>query len=116
MSEDYDFMLESINDSKGKEKYNSDTDKDTLDEQKERFKEDTEHRGKLVNWVMYVTNFWLMFVGTIILLDGSILHFNVSDGVIVALLGTSTANVLGLPYIVLKGLFREWKYKPKKNK
>ena len=104
MNEEYSFIPESIGESSIR--FNVDTDKDTIENQiKKRYEEDTEHRGKLVKWVVSVSNLWLIFVGSVVLLDAGPFHFNVSDGVIIALLGTATANVLGLPYVVLKGLF-----------
>lgn len=46
---------------------------------------------------------WLAAVLCIQTLNGGYLHLN--DAVLVTLLATTTANVLGLAFIVLKGLF-----------
>ena len=94
-----------------------DRDKSSIEEQEAiRFNEDTKHRGKLVGWVMDVSHLWLFFVAFSISLDASPLNFNISDSVIIALLGTATVNVLGLPYVVLKGLFPGKKLRRKTNK
>ena len=79
-------------------------------QEKERYKQDTEHRDYLVHWVVYTNSAWLIAVMVVLIAHGSyddetIKFFHLSDGVIIALLGTTTANVLGLAYIVLKGLF-----------
>jgi hypothetical protein len=47
---------------------------------------------------------WLVFVGCIVLRE-EIQHGRLSDAVLIALLGTATANVLGLLVIVLKSIF-----------
>ena len=47
---------------------------------------------------------WLVFVGYIVWRE-EVQHGRLSDGVLIALLGTATANVLGLLVIVLKSIF-----------
>lgn len=74
------------------------------EQEKERYEQDTKHRSVLAYWVIWVTSSWLLCVIVILVLDGcSVL--DISDVVLNVLLATTTANVLGLPYIVLKGLF-----------
>lgn len=68
----------------------------------DRFKSDTNWRCRLSWWVIIVDSAWL----TAVLL---ILTFNkwigLSDIVLITMLGTTTLNVLGLAFIILKGLF-----------
>jgi hypothetical protein len=61
-------------------------------------------RRWLVPSLFSVTIAWLIFVGCIVLRE-EIQHSHLSDAVLIALLGTATANVLGLLVIVLKSIF-----------
>ncbi|MDR1938643.1 MAG: hypothetical protein LBQ73_09150 [Tannerellaceae bacterium] len=70
----------------------------------ERYKQDTDERKLLSHWVMCVVSIWLFLV-LLILSMNNLLHLNLSDTVVCMLLGTTTINILGLAYIVLKGLF-----------
>jgi hypothetical protein len=63
-----------------------------------------EFRQWLVPSLFALTVVWLVFVGCIILRE-EIVHGRLSDAVLIALLGTATANVLGLLIIVLKSIF-----------
>jgi hypothetical protein len=69
--------------------------------QNERYKSDTEDRKWLAQWTASAVTGWLIFVA-IILTN----NYGLSDTVLVALLGTTTLNVLGLSYIVLRGHFK----------
>ncbi|MDR1918826.1 MAG: hypothetical protein LBQ65_04170 [Tannerellaceae bacterium] len=69
-----------------------------------RYRQDTKERKTLSKWVRRVVSLWLVFAAFILLFN-HILCFNLSDTVICMLLGTTTINILGLAYIVLKGLF-----------
>ena len=81
-------------------------DYDSLEEQKrERYKQDTIQRKELARWVQWLVSIWLGLIMVIIFFTGfNITNFDVT--VIVTILATTTANVLGLSYIVLKGLFK----------
>jgi hypothetical protein len=63
-----------------------------------------EFRRWLVPSLFAVTVVWLVFVGCIVLHE-ELQHGRLSDPVLIALLGTATANVLGLLIIVLKSIF-----------
>jgi hypothetical protein len=63
-----------------------------------------EFRQWLVPSLFAVTVVWLVFVGCIVLHE-ELQHGKLSDAVLIALLGTATANVLGLLIIVLKSIF-----------
>lgn len=70
-----------------------------------RFENDTEYRNKLSNWVQNVTNYYLLAVFVIILFS-QFRFIYLSDTILITLLGSTTATVLGLPLIVLKGMFK----------
>lgn len=71
----------------------------------DRFQSDSKSRGWLTYWVAIVVSLWLLVV--IALLIGIMYYFKqpLSDNVLIALLTTTTLNILGLPLIILKGLF-----------
>lgn len=84
-----------------------DIDTNNLEQQKrDRYRQDTKHRGLLTNWVIWTVSLWLLAVIVLVYLCADYTwFFSLSDEVMVALLVTTTANVLGLAFIVLKGLF-----------
>lgn len=88
-----------------------DVDDMTMREQrKTRFSQDTRYRKYLANWVMFIVPCWLLAVVVIVFLQGfSIIKLD--NEVIITLLATTTLNVLGLAYIVLKGIYPESKEK-----
>lgn len=69
-----------------------------------RYRQDTKERRLLSHWVIVVVSVWLFLTIAILALN-RLLRFNLSDTVCCMLLGTTTANILGLAFIVLKGLF-----------
>jgi len=71
------------------------------DPDKRRFNQDTNTRFWLAIWVASVSTLWLVFVVCVV----CFCHFQMNSKIMIALLCTSTANILGLPYIVLHGLF-----------
>lgn len=88
-----------------------DIDKSSMMEQeKERFKQDTDQRKALVIWMMVVVSMWLIFTCCVVITELCLLK-KISDTVFCMLLGTTTVNVLGLAMIVLKGLFPQSKNK-----
>ena len=75
-----------------------------LQEQINRYHQDTEQRLFLAKWVVWVSSIWLGVVLIILIMCG--FQWIVLDVVVLnVLLATTTANVLGLAYIVLKGIF-----------
>lgn len=68
----------------------------------ERYKVDTLERQWLAKWSAGLVSFWLYTVILILVFNRIIL---ISDKVLIALLVTTTLNVLGLSFIVLNGLF-----------
>lgn len=78
------------------------------EQRKARFTQDTRYRRYLANWVMLIVPCWLVSVITIVILCGSSV-ISLGKEVIITLLATTTVNVLGLAYIVLKGIYPESK-------
>lgn len=70
----------------------------------DRYLQDTTHRRSLVTWAATVVSLWLICV--IFILTRNTLQYKLSDTIMVALLGTTTINVLGLMIIVLNDLFK----------
>ena len=74
----------------------------------ERYTQDTHFRKHLANWVMIIVPIWLFTVIVILILCGScVIYFD--KEILITLLATTTVNVLGVAYIVLKGIFPESK-------
>lgn len=69
----------------------------------ERYNSDTRDRKWLAEWSATIVSVWLFLVFIILVSNHRSLHL--SDNVINVLLGTTTLNVLGLMYIVLRGHF-----------
>lgn len=90
--------------------YIADKDEHSLREQKilynDRFKKDTTWRCRLSWWVIGVDSVWLTSILVILFLNTK--SIQLSDSVLLMLLGTTTVNVLGLAFIVLKGLFGDY--------
>lgn len=76
------------------------------DLENKRYGEDTRHRSKLVNWVIVLVSGWMLFVASILFLN-KVYELELNTEIIITLLTTTTINILGLPIIVLKGLFKE---------
>ncbi len=82
-----------------------DYDKHGLPWQKaKRYAEDTGHRKGLISWVKWNVSFSLILTFSILFLNNAF-KLQISDTVLVALLTTTTANILGLAFIVLRGMF-----------
>lgn len=82
---------------------------DTLnlkEQKRERYSQDTRYRKNLAIWVMWVVSLWLLFV-LLIIASVPIFGLKMDKEVQMTLLATTTVNVLGLAYIVLKGIFKQ---------
>lgn len=75
------------------------------------FKQDIQQRRTFAPKLYLLTCWWLGSVTLILLLqglsEGRLHFFRLSDSVLIALLGTTTVNVVGLFYVVAKYLFPE---------
>ncbi|MDQ4140935.1 MAG: hypothetical protein M3142_10465 [Bacteroidota bacterium] len=69
----------------------------------QRYKEDTSHRKWLAVWTAIVVTCWLGAVLYILIMNDRLICL--SDTVLTSLLATTTLNVLGLSFIVLRGHF-----------
>ena len=69
-----------------------------------RYSDTSKLRKHSAYWVMIVVSFWLFLVVGIVFLCGFAV-MNLEASVIIALLTTTTANILGLPLVVLRGLY-----------
>ena len=69
-----------------------------------RYSDTSKLRKHSAYWVMIVVSFWLFLVVGIVFLCGFAV-MNLEASVIIALLTTTTANILGLPLIILQGLY-----------
>lgn len=80
-----------------------------------RYKDNSELRRGLAIMFTLTINGWLFAVFLILLTNSNTLKL--SDSVLIALLTTSSANVLGMMYVILKNLFPNGKDKnnPKNN-
>ena len=84
---------------------NADVDVSSIQEQKrERYSQDTRHRRSLTLWAMVIVPVCLLLTMFVVIMCGLGL-FHLSDMVLCALLTTTMANILGLAYIILRGMF-----------
>jgi hypothetical protein len=68
--------------------------------------EEMGHRRDLIQRILVFSLVWLFVVLAIVMLSGfSAWDFDLDSNVLVALVTTTTANVLGLAFIILRGLF-----------
>lgn len=84
---------------------NTDVDELSIKQQKsKRYSQNTKYRKYFSLWVMCIVPLWLLAVLVLLVLCGcGVLHL--SDATLTTLLATTTVNILGLAYIVLKGMF-----------
>lgn len=78
---------------------------------KERYQDTSQLRRHTAYWVMVVVSEWLLAVICLIILTGRG-ELQLDKTVLITLLGTTTINILGLPFVLLQGLY----YKPTNNK
>jgi flagellar biosynthesis/type III secretory pathway protein FliH len=69
------------------------------------FEQDIEVRRDYAEKIYKLAVFWLGAVILILLLNGTQLEAPLSDGVLLALIGSTTVNVLGLLYIIVNYLY-----------
>ncbi len=71
-------------------------------------KQDTQERKKYAQRIFGMLSGWLVIVLAAIVISGSqLLEFHLSDAVLLALIGATTANVAGFFFAVVKYLFPE---------
>lgn len=74
-----------------------------------RYKDNSDMRKALVIAFTTIIAFWLLSV-LLILVGNKVNRYDLSENTLIAFLTTSSANVLGMMYVILKNLF------PEKNK
>jgi cation transport ATPase len=84
-----------------------------LELKNKRYKDNTELRRGLVILFTITINAWLFAVFLILLTNTNTLKL--SDSVLITLLTTTTIQVLGMMYVILKNLFPSVKENPKNN-
>lgn len=66
-------------------------------------------RERFARWARITVTVWLAFIGAFLIAAGAINFFfdkiPYSDAVLITLLGTTTANVIALTVLIIKGLF-----------
>ena len=70
----------------------------------ERYADTSSLRRRTAKWVMWSVSLWLAGVLVVLVCTG-LGCFTLSNRVLIALLTTTTANILGLPLVVLRGLY-----------
>lgn len=96
-----------------------DIDSQSLEDQEEisqilknkRYEKDTASRTCLAYWTFIIISAWLVAVFLLLIFNIITIYFFdfvfLSDKVYITLLATTTANIIGLPAIVLKGYFNK---------
>lgn len=79
--------------------------------QKQLANQNEEHlqgmRKEMFIWVKWCVSIYLIVVTAIILIQVFYMGRSLSDNVLIALLVTTTGNVLGLPYLIIKAIFQK---------
>ena len=70
-----------------------------------RAAQDIRHRRRLIQGVTWFTAGWIAVTIVVVFLSAIWSDFAISDKILIVMLSTTTANVLGLAIIVLKGMF-----------
>lgn len=70
----------------------------------ERYADTSSLRRRTAKWVMWIVSLWLAAV-IIVLVCAGLEWITLSNRVLIALLTTTTVNILGLPLVVLRGLY-----------
>lgn len=83
-------------------------DKSIREQKTTRYSQNTKYRKYFSIWVMLIVPIWLLAVFSLLVLCGFGIC-QLSSTVLSTLLATTTANILGLAYIVLKGMFPQEK-------
>lgn len=78
----------------------------------ERYTDTSSLRRRTAKWVMWIVSLWLLGAFVVVFLCG-LKVLTLTTEVLIALLTTTTANILGLPYIILQGLYPKEKEKLK---
>jgi hypothetical protein len=98
--------------------FSSSTNDEKVEQEKrvfeQKYREDEQklkHRGVTYRFVLFIVFGWLYFVMAIILCVGFGWMKNLSDPVLIALLTTTTANIIAMLWAIIKYLFPD-QHKP----
>ena len=80
----------------------------TLELKNVRYRDNSDMRKALVIAFTTIIAFWLLSV-LLILVGNKLNRYDLSENTLIAFLTTSSANVLGMMYVILKNLFPEKK-------
>ena len=80
-----------------------------------RYKDNSDMRKALVIAFTTIITFWLLSV-LLILVGNRVNRYDLSENTLIAFLTTSSANVLGMMYVILKNLFPNGKDKNNTDK
>lgn len=69
-----------------------------------RYADTSSLRRRTAKWVMWIVSLWLAAV-IVVLVCAGLEWITLSNRVLIALLTTTTVNILGLPLVVLRGLY-----------
>lgn len=75
------------------------------EEQVKGRRQDRQERKRYADRIYNLVRWWLLFIGGILLLQGMSDEFHLPQSVLIALIGGTTANVLGIFYFVAEYLF-----------
>lgn len=64
-------------------------------------------------WTLAISGFWLVGVMILLWVSAATSTIQISDTVIITLLGTTTINIVGVPLVIIRSLFQEIKAKTK---
>jgi hypothetical protein len=67
--------------------------------------QDISERKKYAGYFFFLACAWVVIIISILLLQGFGAHFKLSEPVILALIGSTTVNILGILYVVANYLF-----------
>jgi hypothetical protein len=73
--------------------------------------QDTNERKKYAKWLLVLACTWIVIVALLLTLQGFCSHgcgsvkFSLDDSVLLAAIGSTTANIVGILYVVAKYLF-----------
>ena len=71
-----------------------------LEIENERLKNENRYRDMFVDWTIRLVTIFLCCTGRVVVMNETL-----SDGIKITLLWTTTATIIGLPYVIVKGLF-----------
>jgi hypothetical protein len=71
--------------------------------------QDIQERKKYALWIVILACAWVLIIAVLLFFEGfgSLLQFKISDRVLLAAIGSTTVNIVGILYVVANYLFRK---------